>query len=152
MKAVKLIDTSILCELLEIPGKSNKSTSRNIKARFRKMANDDVRFVLPLASIIETGNHIANAKNVDGQARRKKGLELMSFVIKSLDQYSPFLNTIFWERNDIEAWMKDFPDSAMRSKGLGDLSIEHDLQIVKSRLKLPSSMPVEIWSKDGHLA
>ena len=150
MKSVKLIDTSILCELLEIPGKSNAASAKKVKSEFAKLVGNGVRFILPLAAIIETGNHIA--QNGDGNVRRYKGVTLKDFVVKSLSEDSPFLPSPLWDRGDLEAWIKDFPDSAMRGKGLGDVSIERDLQIAKERLKLPSSLSIEIWSKDSHLA
>ena len=149
MKSVKLIDTTILCELLEVPTKCSPSDAKRIKADFARFAKSDVRFILPLAAVIETGNHIA--QNGDGTIRREKGNALAKFVRQSLKDESPFLKPPFWNKTDLEAWMSKFPDSAMREVGLGDVSILHDFEVAKARLKLPSAVSIEIWSKDNHL-
>ena len=148
MKSVKLIDTSVLCELLEIPGKSNPSDSGKIRNEFCKLVREDVSFILPLATVLETGNHIA--QNGNGNVRRTKAKELANFVGKSLEESSPFLSPPFWQDEDLRAWMVQFPTSAMQGIGLGDVSIKRDLERAKERL--PSATPVEIWSKDDHLA
>ena len=150
MTSVRLIDTSILCELLEVPGKSSEIAAKKIKETFAQLVQDDVWFILPLAAVIETGNHIA--QNGDGVVRRNKGLLLKSFVERSMRQDSPFLKPPFWNSQDLEAWMKEFPDAAMRKVGLGDVSIMRDMEIAKERLQLPSALSIEIWSKDTHLS
>ncbi|MDM8548265.1 hypothetical protein [Candidatus Venteria ishoeyi] len=67
MRKILVIDTSILCVWLEIPGKTTCGTSND---HWDKVRVDDViaqeeqqgaMFILPLASLIETGNHIAHA-------------------------------------------------------------------------------------------
>ena len=148
MKSVRLIDTSILCEILEIPGKSNPVSAKKILTEFCRLARKDVRFILPLATVVETGNHIA--QNGDGNIRRKKAQELVEFVKKSMEMTSPFQQILFWNSADLCAWMDAFPDSAMRGIGLGDVSIMRDLEKAKSLL--PSNTPIDIWSKDDHLA
>ena len=148
MKSVRLIDTSILCEILEIPGKSNPVSAKKVVAEFCRLARKDVRFILPLATLIETGNHIA--QNGDGNIRRKKAQELVEFVKKSMEVTSPFRQILLWNSADLRAWMDAFPDSAMRGIGLGDVSIMRDLEKAKSLL--PSNTPIDIWSKDDHLA
>ena len=148
MKSVKLIDTSVLCELLEIPGKSNTLDADKVKAEFCKLVRQDVSFILPLATVLETGNHIA--QNGNGNVRRTKAKELADFVVKSLEEASPFLSPPFWQDEDLRAWMSQFPTSAMQRIGLGDVSIKRDLE--RARERLPSATPVEIWSKVGHLS
>ena len=150
MKSVKLIDTSILCELLEIPTKSSPAVAKKIKATFARWAKNDVRFILPLAAVIETGNHIA--QNGDGTVRRERGIALANFVRQSLQDASPFLKPPFWNKDDLESWMSKFPESAMREVGLGDVSILHDLEVAKARLKLPSAVPIDIWNRDSHFS
>ncbi len=148
MKSVKLIGTSVLCELLEIPGKSNPLDAGKVRTEFGKLVGKDVSFILPLATVLETGNHIA--QNGNGNVRRAKAKELADFVAKSLEEASPFLSPPFWQNEDLRAWMVQFPTSAMQGIGLGDVSIKRDLE--RARERLPSATPVEIWSKDSHLS
>ena len=62
---VLIFDTSVLCCLLEVPGKSTCGPQSDFwdKGRVLKLIKDHKGsiFVLPLASIIETGNHISQA-------------------------------------------------------------------------------------------
>ena len=150
MKSVKLIDTSILCEMLMIPGKCDSAFSKKVCGEFVRLAKKDVRFILPLATVVETGNHIA--QNGDGNIRRKKARELVDFVNQSLKHESPFLPPPFWQEEDLRAWMARFPDAAMREIGLGDVSIQRDLERAKELLHLPTDVSIEIWSKDSHLS
>ena len=103
--------------------------------------------VLPLATILETGNHIAQIH--DGALRRKHAQKLVELVEQTLLGKTPFNKLRLCERTDVEKWTKSFPEYAMGGTGLGDLSIISDWAAVKEIL--PSAMPVSIWSKDRHL-
>lgn len=62
---VLIMDTSVLCCLFDVAGKSTcgRDGDKWDKARIEKLLEDEqgATIVLPLASIIETGNHIAQA-------------------------------------------------------------------------------------------
>ena len=62
---VLIIDTSVLCCLLEVPGKETcgSGAERWDRSRVEKLLAEErgSTLVLPLATIIETGNHIAQA-------------------------------------------------------------------------------------------
>lgn len=68
MKKVLIIDTSILCVYLGVPGKetcgseSNKWNKIKVDEILKKEEEAKTTFVLPLATIIETGNHIRYLK------------------------------------------------------------------------------------------
>ena len=67
MKKVLIIDTSIMCVWLQVPGMEtcgpddNRWTYERISEKIKNEQNDGVTFILPIATIIETGNHIAHA-------------------------------------------------------------------------------------------
>lgn len=67
MSKILVIDTSVLCVWLEVPGLVSCGTDadRWDKSRVDKKIQTEIdaktTFVLPLASIIETGNHIAQS-------------------------------------------------------------------------------------------
>ncbi|MGL4375199.1 MAG: hypothetical protein ACRCT1_02075, partial [Microcoleaceae cyanobacterium] len=69
MRKVLIIDTSILCVWLQVPGKETCGSDKNQwnKERLEPILADEEKkktiFVLPLATIVETGNHIAQAKS-----------------------------------------------------------------------------------------
>jgi hypothetical protein len=56
---VTFIDTSILCELLRVPGKCQQHEA--VRDEFERRIGDGERFVIPITAVIETGNHIAQA-------------------------------------------------------------------------------------------
>lgn len=58
---VTMIDTSVLCELLQVPGKSTPERGADVLAEVDLRWQLGERFVIPLTAVIETGNHIAQA-------------------------------------------------------------------------------------------
>jgi hypothetical protein len=57
--SVTFIDTSVLCELLQVPGKSQRPVE--IRAELEERTARGEQFVIPVTALIETGNHIAHA-------------------------------------------------------------------------------------------
>ncbi len=57
MKAVAIVDTSIFCEFLNIPNMNN--SREEVLNKFEMLLNDETSFLLPMAAVYETGNHIA---------------------------------------------------------------------------------------------
>ena len=67
MNKVLILDTSILCVWLQVPGKETcgpehkRWTYDLVKAKIDAEIEQGTTLILPLAAIIETGNHIAQA-------------------------------------------------------------------------------------------
>lgn len=66
MSSVCLIDTSIFTNILNVPGRNQNKA--DVNHAFREYIDLGCTFILPMATIIETGNHIA--QNGDGRLRR----------------------------------------------------------------------------------
>ncbi|MFJ8843469.1 hypothetical protein ACIRFF_11250 [Streptomyces cyaneofuscatus] len=66
-RGVEFVDTSILCNLLAVPGKC-QDREQVIDELKRKRERRETDLLLPVTAIIETGNHIAQVS--DGRARR----------------------------------------------------------------------------------
>ena len=66
-RRILVLDTSILCCLLQIPGKDSAGPADDrwdhdrVRALIDRETSAASTFVLPLATIIETGNHISQA-------------------------------------------------------------------------------------------
>lgn len=66
-RKVLILDTSVLCCWLQVPGKKNAGPADDLwdHARIERLLAEERRngstFVLPIATLIETGNHIAQA-------------------------------------------------------------------------------------------
>ena len=57
-KPLCLVDTSILLNILNVPGKNERQDE--VFAAFEEKVEAGETFFLPLATIIETGNHIGH--------------------------------------------------------------------------------------------
>ncbi|MBC6421018.1 MAG: hypothetical protein GDA43_18960 [Hormoscilla sp. SP5CHS1] len=86
MKAVAIVDTSIFCEFLNIP-KMNDSREEVLN-EFERLLNDETSFLLPMAAVYETGNHIAQLP--DGGNRRRFAQFFVEQVHKAINGDAPW--------------------------------------------------------------
>lgn len=111
------------------------------------MIDDAVtNLLLPFATIIESGNHIAQL--ADGRHRRRFAQAFKEQVNKAIKGTAPWTPTQPLGIHDLIDLLDKFPDDAMRGVGLGDLSIIHEW---KSACERHPSHRVRIWSLDRHL-
>jgi hypothetical protein len=127
---IAVIDTSILCEFLDVPNLAG-------------MAD----LVLPVAAVLETGNHIA--QNGDGQRRRACAGRFVDFVRRALAGETPFTATPLPDLAEWRRLLVDFDGFAMRGVGLGDVSIVDVFE--QQRARNPHRR-VYVWSLDAHLS
>lgn len=132
-------------EILNVPGKARatKETSENLRSKIE----DGETLFLPMATILESGNHIAQVQN--GNQRRLLAKKFVDFVQQALQGDNPFKPLNFITPEQMQLWLNDFPESAMRGRGLGDLSIIHDFHTQCSKNRY---LKVYIWSFDKHLS
>jgi len=102
--------------------------------------------LLPLAAVIETANHVAQC--ADGGVRRGAAARFVRLVKQAIEGNTPFTPTPFFEPEAILGWLDDFPESATRGMGLGDLSIIKEFE---RQCELHPGRRVFIWSLDRHL-
>mgnify|MGYP001282084028 FL=1 len=145
MKAIVLVDTSVFLEILDVPVKASRAVQFRMHLRARIMA--DERLLLPLATILETGNHIA--QNGDGRQRRAAAERYVEQVREAVAGRSPFTPTSSLEVAEIVGWLEEFPDSATRGMGIADLSIVHEW---RRQCAIHAGRRVLIWSLDEHLS
>jgi predicted nucleic acid-binding protein len=145
MSAICLIDTSVFVEILDVPRKACDHEQVLLELQ-TKIENSEGLF-LPMATILETGNHIA--QNGDGGQKRACALKFVSLVQEALEGKSPFKPISFLEKDQLRQWLSEFPDSAMRGNSLGDLSIIHDFNRFCGQ---NPRREIYIWSKDNHLS
>lgn len=143
--SICLLDTSILCNVLDVP---NRNQQRDQVIRQLELhIKAGVTLLLPVTAIIETGNHIA--QQGDGQARRQAAIRFVVQVQQALDGSAPWVPTPSFDVQFVRGYLAAFPDYAMRGVGMGDLSIikEFERQCELHRLRR-----VFIWSYDNDLA
>lgn len=144
MSSVCIIDTTIFLEILRVPGKSTCHVE--IVAELRKKVEASETILLPMTTIIETGNHIA--QNGDGRQRRAAASQFVKNVRNAIEGNAPFSPMNFLESDKLLKWIDAFPDEAMQEIGLGDFLIIREWEESKRKFK---SRRVYIWSKDQHL-
>jgi len=130
MKRVLIIDTSILCVWLEVPGMDTCGPGNDcwdkqrVDAKLSLELERKTTFVLPLASIIETGNHIAQSSH----SRKERGEALANLMRKSADEESPWAafsdQSILWSAEKLKVLANSWPDLAARKLSLGDATIK----------------------------
>lgn len=127
---VLVLDTSVLCCLLSVPG---KETAGPLDDRWDQQRISDLLeaeekrgsiFVLPLATIIETGNHVAQT-NGD---RFKLATDFGQLISKSASATSPWAafadQSILWGPQRLLVLADTWPPLAAGQTSLGDATIK----------------------------
>jgi len=154
MSEIVLLDTSVYLNVLNVPGWNQDRT--DVLDEFAIRVNNEDIFLLPMATIWETGNHIADLPT--GGRRRQFALILVNDVTKALNGEAPYRPTHFPDREEFIGWLREFPDYAKRNKSakktregvsLADLSIIKEWQ---RTCTLHPMSQVLIWSLDSDLS
>ncbi|MFL0807432.1 MAG: hypothetical protein K6L60_09105 [Oceanobacter sp.] len=154
MSAICLMDTSIFLNLLDVPNRN--SEREQIELDFVEYRKLDCQFILPMATIIETGNHIA--QNGDGGTRRSTAQSFCKHVKAAFTGEAPYQVSEFPSSDEVLKWLDTFPSHAGQNKSpnkttegtsFGDLSIIQEYE--KCRRRFPMS-EIFIWSLDSDLA
>ncbi len=148
------IDTSILLNLLDVPGKN--SDRDLVAADFKKRQTEGATFVLPVTTIIETGNHIAQLDH-SGQRRRQCAEKLVSALTAALIDEPPWVLTgAAWNATMVHILVHGSPrrppalDLLTQGIGTGDIGILAEMDTLRGRI--PSATPVRLWTLDHGLA
>lgn len=151
-RTVTFIDTSILTEILAVPGKSQNPDG--VKGELRRRVLDGEMLVLPTAAIIETGNHIGQLP--DGGQRRRCAQRLDEFLRAIADGDAPWmLHGAPWDADflrrlcDGDGRRASLVDLATQGVGVGDCSILTEVDAYRGRVA--RSMTVGIWTTDAGL-
>lgn len=144
MHSVAIVDTSIFCNVLNLP---NMNADRKEVIRdMEEFIKNRTSLLLPMASVYETGNHVAQLN--DGNIRRRFAEIFVKQVKKAMTGEAPWRTMQFPTQDELSNWLNKFPDEAMRGAGIGDISIINEWE--KFRTKTPDHR-VFIWSIDKHL-
>ena len=146
---VTFIDTSILCELLAVPGMCGKH--EDIRTEFELRDEAGERFVIPITAVIETGNHIAQAAS----DRRAAAERFVQFLAAAGSGQAPFaVQRSGWDDDFIvelcsgNATGQEFVDLAQAKMGAGDVAI----LVERDRFKRESAYSeVQVWTLDDAL-
>jgi len=130
MKKVLIIDTSILCVWLDVPKKDtcgpddDRWNNARVQQKIKEEHNNKSTFVLPLATIIETGNHIAQASH----SRKERAESLAELMAESADQQTPWAafseQSTLWSAEKLKELATSWPNLAASKLSIGDATIK----------------------------
>ncbi|MBB4913918.1 hypothetical protein [Streptosporangium saharense] len=146
---VEFVDTSVLCNILDIPGKNQDRES--VKQQLEQRRGCDL--ILPVTTVIETGNHIAQLS--DGRVRRDRADKLHQLLSLVIAGEAPWvLHTVEWGEGFLRSLLAGagtgtpFSDHVMAKLGLGDLCILTERELYRTRV---TNVEVGIWTLDTQL-
>lgn len=145
MQSVILVDTSVLLNILNVPGLNQDHEA--IMDEFEELVESGVNLLLPVGAVFETGNHIARL--ADGRQRRIYAELLKDQVVAALLGSAPWAPLQLPDSQELAEWVKKFPESAMRGIGMVDLAIIKAWERTKQQ---NPARRVRIWSLDKDLA
>ncbi|QNP71406.1 hypothetical protein IAG44_19525 [Streptomyces roseirectus] len=149
LPVVDFLDTSVFVEILNVPYMNDHRDEVLSEMDARLKAS--VRFVLPTATVIETGNHIFQIG--EGTLRRDRAASFMSLLHKTASGEAPWvLHERTWDGSFLTSLCNggttgmNLAEHALHEQlGAGDLSIvaERDLYASKVQAK------VRIWTLEA---
>lgn len=129
-KRVLILDTSVLCCWLQVPGKEEAGPAHDrwnhdrIKTLLDRERTKNSTFVLPMATLIETGSHIAQAP---GQ-RFQRASSLADYLREAADARSPWAaftdQSPLWQSENLRTLADTWPALAAGGTSIGDATIK----------------------------
>lgn len=151
-KKVLIFDTSVLCVWLEVPYKETFGSGEmvvdktQIDGIIEKERKAKSTFVLPIASIIETGNHIAQSAG----DRCKLAHNFAELLHHTADEVSPWAaftdQSELWKPEKLKRLATEWAEKATEKLSMGDVSIIHVAEYYAE-----SGFEVEIFTGDEGL-
>lgn len=148
---VWFVDTSILDNILPVPGWDQDGVK--VGAELAEKIGSREALILPVAAVIETGNHIAQVQ--DGRVRRQvaqKFASVLSLVAK--DQAPWKLHSLAWDTDFLELLVErpapggTLVELAQGGLAGGDICILAEREMYKRRTGISD---VRIWTLDRGL-
>jgi len=130
MKKLRVIDTSVLCVWLQVPGFGHCGPDEDrwnydrINTELVRAEENGEEFILPLAVIIETGNHIAQSTG----DRYPTAQRLIDCIYKTANDQSPWTffgqQTGLWEAEKLKELAEEWLNHVTAKSSMGDISIK----------------------------
>lgn len=144
MSAIVIVDTSVLLNILDVPGRNERRSG--VLTELGRLIEAGDHLFIPMAAIVEVGNHIAQIRN--GAHRRSAAKRFVGEVRKALSDEAPWKPINFPSNQEVLGWLDAFPDAAMQGLGMGDLSIQKEWEDLCQRHLMSH---VRVWTLDADL-
>lgn len=125
-----IFDTSVLCCWLKVPGKdtcgpqNNQWNFEKIRRKIEDEKKNSSIFVLPLATIIETGNHISQVA-ADRHALAAALADLIKKTATETEPWAAFSQqSTLWEKENLQKLADTWPALAAQRLSIGDATIK----------------------------
>lgn len=142
MRQIHLLDTGVFCGLLGVFPEPGVVTEMN-----RLMAvTTGQTLLVPMGVILETGNHLAQLKE-RGKVR-PMATRFVELLEAGFANEAPWTPTPLPGKEEIRAWLAEFPARADAGVGLVDLSL---IKLWEEECRRHPNAYVRIWSLDEHL-
>ena len=151
-RRIVVIDTSILCCFVQVPGKETAGSGKDAwnydraKAFLELEIKKGSTLVLPVATLIETGNHISQASS----GRHESAKRLCTHILATADAKSPWAafteQADLWNSESLRRLSTEWPALANNRLSMGDATIKDVADYYKR-----AGWEVEILTSDGSL-
>jgi predicted nucleic acid-binding protein len=145
MSSIVIVDTSVLLNIMELPGRNQHKSA--VLERLGVLIDAGDYLFIPMAAIVEVGNHIAQVKN--GAQRRAAAERFVKEVRSALADEAPWKPINFPSNQEVLSWLDAFPESATQGIGMGDLSIKKEWEELSRRHRMSRGW---VWTLDADLA
>ena len=151
---VVFVDTSVMTCLLDVPGKNQDR--EEVIPQYQQYVDGGVTMILPVTSVVETGNHIAQL--ADGRLRREAAIRFDRTLAKVESGVAPWIpNELTWDpamvgrlRNS-EVAGDDLVERLAQKVGAGDCMILAERAEYSERSKIQLE-DITVWALDDGLA
>ncbi len=150
---ILIMDTSMLCCWIDVPGKNTCGPTEDqwdhnrVDQFLQNKIQEGATLVLPLATIIETGNHIAQSAHSRYECARK----LADIMKKAADNETPWAafsdQSSLWTKESLKKLAEEWPNQAAQHISIGDATIIN----VAEHYAKSDSFDVEILTGDEGL-
>lgn len=150
MTPIRFVDTSVLTNLVSVPGRCQDRT--RIVEEYKKHQAAGTSLVLPVTAVIECGNFVAQ---VAGDRRRTA--ETFTKLLRAVtnDETPWMFNEVTWSHRYWQMLLdgaetgSDLTDLLSHTIGTGDISVLVEREQFKERTQIDD---VGIWSLDAALS
>lgn len=151
MGSVVFIDTSVLCNLIPVPGR-NQDEEQVREELSSRLQNGD-QLILPITAVIETGNFVAQLG--DGRERLATAQKLEDILRLICASKAPWvLHDVAWNQLFLKLFLDGagtgmtYTEHAQNNVGAGDLCILTEREHYRARTKINA----EVWTLDHALS
>lgn len=148
---VTFVDTSVLCNIIPIPGRCQRETEA--RADLVQRLGRGETLVLPVTAVVEAGNFVAQIP--DGNLRRATASTFSGILEMVASNQAPWvLHEFPWDGAFLLGLVEgagtgvSLVEHAVAGVGVGDLSILQEMRAYKARTALHD---VTVWTYDEML-